>query len=36
VIQIEECNNDLLNDRERYWINYYDSYKNGYNNTYGG
>ena len=25
-----------LNDRERYWIKYYDSYYNGYNSTLGG
>ncbi len=25
-----------LNDRERYWIKYCDSYKNGYNSTLGG
>lgn len=36
VEQIEECNNDQLNDRERFWINYYDSYKTGYNLTTGG
>ena len=27
---------DLLAEREKYWINYYDSYKNGYNMTPGG
>ena len=27
---------DKLNERERYWISYYDSYKNGYNETAGG
>ena len=25
-----------LNEREKYWINYYDSYNNGYNSTLGG
>lgn len=25
-----------LNNRERYWINYYNSYYNGYNSTLGG
>ena len=25
-----------LNEREQYWISYYDSYNNGYNNTIGG
>lgn len=33
---IELCNADLLDERERYWITYYDSYNNGYNRTPGG
>lgn len=33
---IEECTIDSLNDREIYWIAYYDSYNNGYNLTKGG
>lgn len=33
---IEECPKEQLNDREIYWINYYDSFKNGYNATPGG
>lgn len=36
---IEEVEDNILNERERYWIKYYDSYiKNnkGYNCTYGG
>ena len=33
---IEECSVDKLNDREKYWINFYDSYENGYNETLGG
>ena len=36
VEQIEECDNNNLNNRERYWINYYNSYKTGYNLTTGG
>lgn len=36
IEQIEECDNSLLNDREKYWINFYNSYKNGYNSTPGG
>lgn len=30
---VEECSKKLLNNREKYWINYYESYndKNGYN-----
>lgn len=27
---------EKLNERERYWINHYDSYNNGYNSTLGG
>lgn len=30
---VEICDRTLLNDREKYWISYYDSYKNGYNST---
>ena len=33
---IEECDIELLNEREQYWIAYYDSYNNGYNCTLGG
>ena len=33
---IEEVESTNLNDRERYWIRYYDSYNNGYNSTKGG
>lgn len=38
---IEEIDNDLLNDRESYWINYYHTYLKdplcrGYNSTLGG
>lgn len=33
---IEECNQEQLNIKEQYWIDYYDSYKNGYNLTCGG
>ena len=36
IEQIEECENEKLNEREKYWIEYYDSYKNGYNSTPGG
>ena len=31
---IEETN--FPNEKEKYWINYYDSYNNGYNATLGG
>jgi group I intron endonuclease len=33
---IEECDSKLLNEREIYWISYFNSYKNGYNSTPGG
>lgn len=38
VVEIEKCNDEDLNDRERYWISYYQSYieDNGYNLTLGG
>ena len=33
---IEECQAEELNEKERYWIQYYDSYNKGYNKTPGG
>jgi group I intron endonuclease len=33
---LERVEVEDLNDRERYWIKYYDSYYNGYNSTLGG
>lgn len=33
---IEKCSEELLNQREQYWIAYYNSYHNGYNSTLGG
>ena len=33
---LEQVEVEDLNDRERYWIKYYDSYYNGYNSTLGG
>lgn len=33
---IEECGEELLDEREVYYISYYDSYNNGYNSTKGG
>lgn len=33
---IEECSVEELANREIYWISYYDSYTNGYNETPGG
>lgn len=33
---IEQCPVEMLNERETYWINFYDSFSNGYNATVGG
>lgn len=33
---IEEVPKDSLDDREKYWIDKFDSYRNGYNATIGG
>lgn len=33
---IEECSNEKLNEREKYWIAYYNTYAKGYNSTTGG
>jgi len=33
---LEECDKATLNDREMYWIAFYDTFKNGYNQTAGG
>lgn len=33
---LEECNQEDLNAREKYYIDMYDSYKSGYNSTLGG
>ena len=34
--EIEEVPNELLDEREKYWIEYYNSYFEGYNSTLGG
>ena len=37
VEMLEEVDSaNLLKEREKYWINYYDSYNSGYNATLGG
>ena len=39
IVKIEEVPDDLLNEREKYWIEYYNSYITnglGYNETLGG
>lgn len=33
---IEECATNILNEREQYWIKFFDSCGNGYNCTLGG
>lgn len=33
---IENCTKELLDNREIYWISYYNSYESGYNCTKGG
>lgn len=33
---IEYCSEDILNEREVYWIKYYNSFEDGYNLTPGG
>lgn len=33
---IEECNIDIIDNKEQYWIQYYNSFDNGYNLTAGG
>ena len=34
--EIEEVPNEMLDEREKYWIEQYDSYFEGYNSTLGG
>lgn len=36
IEQIEECNFEERFEREKYWIQQYNSYYNGYNSTLGG
>lgn len=37
ISEIEKVDNpNILSDREKYWVGYYDTYYNGYNNTLGG
>lgn len=33
---VEECSDLILNEREKFWIEYFGSFKNGYNATIGG
>lgn len=36
ICEIEQCSINNLSEREIFWINYYNTYKNGYNATFGG
>ena len=36
IEKIEECSAEIINEREIFWIEYYDSFNNGYNATKGG
>lgn len=36
ILEKCKCDKDILNNREQYWINYYNSYDSGYNLTAGG
>lgn len=36
IEEVEQCNNTVIDEREIYWIDYFNSYKNGYNCTAGG
>lgn len=36
IEKIEECDNNLLNEKEQYWIKFFNSKNNGYNSTIGG
>ena len=33
---IEECNREQLDEKEQYWISFYNSYEKGFNETKGG
>jgi len=36
IEEIEKCDSNIVNDREKYWIEYFNTFKNGYNATIGG
>ena len=36
IEEIEQCSENIVNEREKYWIQYFNSYRNGYNATLGG
>ena len=36
IEQVEECDYEIVNEREKYWIEKFGSFKYGYNATIGG
>lgn len=36
IEMIEECDDEILDEREIYWVKFYNSFENGYNTTAGG
>lgn len=36
IEQVEKCSDNIVNEREKYWIEYFDTFNNGYNDTLGG
>lgn len=36
IEEIEQCDSDKIDEREIYWIDYFNSYRKGYNCTAGG
>lgn len=36
IEEIEQCDDAMVSDREEFWIEFYGSFKNGYNATVGG
>ena len=36
IEEIEKCDDKIVNEREIFWINFYNTYKEGYNCTLGG
>lgn len=36
IEEVEQCDEKILNEREKYWIEYFGSFKYGYNATIGG
>ena len=36
IEELEEVPNEQLDEREKYWIAFYNTYYNGYNSTLGG